>query len=55
MITLTLTMIHQLGTPTWFFTLSAVDMKWPRFDVIQTRAKQWDVLYTTARHFHYRL
>ena len=31
--------LDQLGTPTWFFTLSAAD-------VIQTRAKQWGVLYT---------
>ena len=36
--------LDQLGTPTWFFTLSAADVKWP--DVMQTRAKQWDVLYT---------
>ena len=36
--------LDQLGTPTWFFTLSTADVKWP--DVIQTRAKQWDVLYT---------
>ena len=32
-----LAMIRQLGTPTWFFTLSAADMKWP--DMIQTIAK----------------
>ncbi len=37
-------MIHQLGTPTWFFTLSAADMKWP--DVIQTIARQYGVTYT---------
>lgn len=36
--------IHQLGTPTWFFTLSAVDMKWP--DMTQTIAKQYGVHYT---------
>ena len=24
-----LAMIRQLGTPTWFFMLSAADMKWP--------------------------
>ena len=24
-----LSMIRQLGTPTWFFTLSAADLKWP--------------------------
>jgi len=36
--------LDQLGTPTWFFTLSAADVKWP--DEIQTRAKQWGVLYT---------
>ena len=43
-LTLNLAMIHQRGTPTWFFSLSAADVKWP--DVIQTRAKQWGVLYT---------
>ena len=31
--------LNQFGTPTWFLTLSAAD-------VIQTRAKQWSVLYT---------
>ena len=39
-----LAMIRQLGTPTWFFTLSAADMKWP--DVIQIIAKQYGVVYT---------
>ena len=39
-----LAMIRQLGTPTWFFTLSAADLKWP--DVIQTIAKQYGVHYT---------
>ena len=39
-----LAMIRQLGTPTWFFTLSAADMKWP--DVIQTIARQYGVIYT---------
>ena len=64
-----LAMIRQLGTPTWFFTLSAADLKWP--DIIQTIAKQYGVHYTDdevgalsfeeksnwlkARHFHYRL
>ena len=33
-----LAMIRQLGTPTWFFTLSAADMKWP--DMIQIIARQ---------------
>ena len=37
-------MICQLGTPTWFFTLSAADLKWP--DMIQTIAKQYGVHYT---------
>ena len=37
-------MVHQLGTPTWFFTLSAADLKWP--DMIQTIAKQYGVYYT---------
>ena len=31
-------MMGQLGTPTWFFTLSAADMQWP--DLIQTIARQ---------------
>ena len=39
-----LAMIRQLGTPTWFFTVSAADMKWP--DLIQTIAKQYGVHYT---------
>ena len=39
-----LAMIRQLGTPTWFFTLSAADLKWP--DMIQTIAKQSSVHYT---------
>ena len=39
-----LAMIRQLGTPTWFFTLSAADMKWP--DLIQTIAKQYGFHYT---------
>ena len=39
-----LAMIRQLGTPTWFFTVSAADMKWP--DMIQTIAKQYGVHYT---------
>ena len=36
-----LAMIHQLGTPTWFFTLSAADLKWP-----DTIARQYGVAYT---------
>ena len=39
-----LAMIRQLGTPTWFFTSSAADLKWP--DMIQTIAKQYGVHYT---------
>ena len=39
-----LAMIRQLGTPTWFLTLSAADMKWP--DMIQTIAKPYGVKYT---------
>ena len=39
-----LAMIRQLGTPTWFFTLSAADMKWP--DIIQIIAKQYGVSYS---------
>ena len=37
-------MQRQLGTPTWFFTLSAADMKWP--EVIQIIARQHGVIYT---------
>ena len=37
-----LAMICQLGTPTWFFTLSAADLKWP--DMIQTIARQYGVI-----------
>ena len=37
-------MTRQIGTPTWFFTLSAADMKWP--DIIQTIARQYGVHYT---------
>ena len=36
-------MQRQLGTPTWFFTLSAADMKWP--EVIQIIARQHGVIY----------
>ena len=39
-----LAMIRQLGIPTWFFTLSAADLKWP--DMIQTIARQYGVNYT---------
>ena len=39
-----LAMIRQLGTSTWFFTLSAADLKWP--DMIQTIAKQYGIHYT---------
>ena len=39
-----LAMIRQLGTPTWFFTLSAADLKWP--DMIQTIARQYGMQYT---------
>ena len=37
-----LAMMGQLGTPTWFFTLSAADMQWP--DLIQTIARQSGVM-----------
>ena len=39
-----LAMIRQLGTPTWFFTVSSADMKWP--DIIQTIARQYGTEYT---------
>ena len=39
-----LAMICQLGTPTWFFTLSAADLKWS--DMIQIIARQYGVYYT---------
>ncbi len=34
-----LAMVRQLGTPTWFLTLSAADMQWP--EVIQSIAHQY--------------
>ena len=37
-----LAMMGQLGTPTWFFTLSAADMQWP--DLIQTISRQSGVI-----------
>ena len=36
-------MIRQLGTPTWFFTMSAADLQWP--DLIRTIARQYGVHY----------
>ena len=39
-----LTMMSQLGTPTWFFTLSAADIQWP--DMIQTISRQSGVSLT---------
>ena len=39
-----LAMIRQLGTPTWFLTLSAADMRWP--DVIQNIPKRYGVIYS---------
>ena len=39
-----LAMIRQLGTPTWFLTLSAADLIWP--DMIQTVPRQYGVIYT---------
>ena len=39
-----LAMIQTLGIPTWFLTLSAADMKWPK--VIQSIAQQYGTIYT---------
>ena len=39
-----LAMIHTVGIPTWFLTLSAADMKWP--EVIQSIARQYGTIYT---------
>ena len=39
-----LAMVRQLGTPTWFLTLTAADMKWP--DLISVIARQHGVTYT---------
>ena len=39
-----LAMLRQLGTPTWFLTLSAADMKWP--EVIQSIAHQYGTCLT---------
>ena len=38
-----LAMMRQLGTPTWFFTMSAADLQWP--DMIRTIARQYGVHY----------
>ena len=38
-----LAMIQTLGIPTWFLTLSAADMKWPKF--IQEIARQYGTIY----------
>ena len=37
-------MVRQLGTPTWFLTLTAADLKWP--DLIGIIARQHGVNYT---------
>uniref|UniRef100_A0A1X7VHQ4 Helitron helicase-like domain-containing protein n=1 Tax=Amphimedon queenslandica TaxID=400682 RepID=A0A1X7VHQ4_AMPQE len=39
-----LAMVRQLGTPTWFFTVSAADLRWP--DLIQVIARQYEKFYT---------
>ena len=39
-----LAMICHLGIPTWFFTLTAADPKWP--DMIHTIARQYGVHFT---------
>ena len=36
--------ITSVGTPPWFFTLSAADLKWP--DMIKTIARQYGGHYT---------
>ena len=40
-----LAMVRQLGTPTWFFTVSAADLKWP--DMIRVIARQFGKFYKT--------
>ena len=64
-----LAMIRQLGTPTWFFTLSAADMKWPdrqygaSYNDEDVKALSFEEKsnwlrrnpVTAARHFQYRL
>uniref|UniRef100_A0A1X7VH10 Helitron helicase-like domain-containing protein n=1 Tax=Amphimedon queenslandica TaxID=400682 RepID=A0A1X7VH10_AMPQE len=39
-----LAMVRQLGTPNWFFTVSAADLRWP--DLIQVIARQYCKFYT---------
>ncbi|KAI8490466.1 hypothetical protein Bbelb_317340 [Branchiostoma belcheri] len=39
-----LAMVRQLGTPTWFLTLSAADMHWP--EIIQSIGKQYGQDFT---------
>ena len=40
-----LAMVRQLGTPTWFFTVSAADLKWP--DMIRVIASHFVKFYKT--------
>ena len=42
-----LAMVRQLGTPTWFLTLTAADLKWP--DLIGIIAKQHGVIIQMMR------
>ena len=39
-----LAMVRQLGTPTWFLTLSAADMQWP--EIIQSIGRQYGQTFT---------
>ncbi|XP_035683454.1 uncharacterized protein LOC118420666 [Branchiostoma floridae] len=39
-----LAMVRQLGTPTWFLTLSAADMQWP--EIIQSIGRQYGHSFT---------
>ncbi|XP_066268348.1 uncharacterized protein [Branchiostoma lanceolatum] len=39
-----LAMVRQLGTPTWFLTLSAADMHWPK--IIQSIGRQYGCNFT---------
>eukprot|EP01018_Ginkgo_biloba_P012987 Gb_37081 [translate_table: standard] len=43
-------MIHQIGCPTIFFTLSVIDMQWPDLHQLMPRTPPWDP--TAARKWH---
>uniref|UniRef100_A0A1X7VJM7 Helitron helicase-like domain-containing protein n=1 Tax=Amphimedon queenslandica TaxID=400682 RepID=A0A1X7VJM7_AMPQE len=43
-----LAMVRQLGTPTWFYAVSAADLRWP--DLIQVIDRQYSKFYTDEQN-----